>query len=94
MKFLRISLLLFMSFILFLMVACPAFHHTNRLKLAVRHYNDAPSPGTQREIEEANRLDNKDMFFLELVMAGVFGLSIYAFTRSRRIVTWVVGPQR
>lgn len=82
MKILRICLLLFMSLIVLLMVGCPRLYDTKRMTLAWRHYNDAPSEETRREIDEAKRLNNREIIVFEFVMTGILGLSLFAFIRA------------
>ena len=85
-KVLRIFLLLFMSLILLLMAGCPGLHDTKRMALAWRHYNDAPSEETRREIDDAKRLNNREIMVFEVVMLGIFGLSLFAFIRAGKSV--------
>jgi hypothetical protein len=82
----RILLLLFMGLLLLIMASCPGLYDTKRAALAARHYLDAPSEETQREIEEAKKLDKRDLVVFELAMLGIFGLSIFAFIRAGKRV--------
>jgi hypothetical protein len=82
MKVLRIVLLLFMSLILFMMVGFPGSYDSKRRFAAQRHYSEAPSEETGREIAEAKKLDARDIRSFEFKMLGVLGLSFYAFTRA------------
>jgi hypothetical protein len=86
MKVLRIFLLLFMTLILLMMVGCPRLYDSKRRFAAHRHHANAPSEETKREIQEAERLDRQDIMVFEFVMLGVFGLSLYAFTRAGKRV--------
>jgi hypothetical protein len=85
MKVLRIFLLLFMSMVVLMMAGCPAQYDSKRRHTARRHYRDAPSEETRREIEEAKRLDRRDIMVFEFVMLGILGLSVYAFIRAGKI---------
>lgn len=77
---------MFMGLILLMMAGCPGIYDSKRRFAAHRHYADAPSDQTKREIEEAKRLDRRDIIVFEFVMLGVLGLSIYAFTRAGKRV--------
>jgi hypothetical protein len=81
MKLFRLFLLLCMSLIILLMAGCPGLHDTKR-KLAWRHYHDAPGEETRREIDEARRLNNREIVVFEVVMVGIFGLFLVAFIRA------------
>jgi hypothetical protein len=84
MSVLRFFLLLFMGFLLLVMAGCPGLYDSNRRAIAHRHYYDAPSEATRIELEEAKRLDRRDIVVYELVMAGVFTVAVYAFIRAGR----------
>ena len=86
MKVLRISLLFVMGLIVLMMAGCPGLYDTRRRALAVRHYLEAPNEETKREVDEARRLDRKDIIVLEFVMSGVFSLSLFAFIRAGKRV--------
>jgi len=86
MKVLRIFLLLFMSLILLMMAGCPGLYDSKRRFTAQRHYEDAPSEETRREIEDAKRLDKRDIMVFEFVMLGILGFSVYAFIRAGKSV--------
>ena len=88
----RIFLLLFMVLILLMMVGCPGLHDTTRHFEAYRHYRNAPSEETKRELDEAKRLDSHDIMVFEFVMLGILGLSVYAFTRAGKRVNKVAAP--
>jgi hypothetical protein len=86
MKVLRILLLLFMTSVVLLMAGCPGLYDSQRRFTAQRHYGDAPSEETRREIEEAKRLDRRDIWVFEFVMLGVLGFSVYAYIRAGKSV--------
>jgi len=100
MKVLRIFLLLFMAFVLLLMAGCPGLHDSKRSFSSHRHFFDAqrqhetaPSVETQRaldaatrELENAKRLDRRDIMFFEAFMLGILGVAIYAFIRGGKSV--------
>jgi hypothetical protein len=79
MKVLRIFLLMFMAFVLLLMAGCPGLYDSKRRSEAERRYARAPNEETRRGIEEAKRLDRRDIFVFEMVMAGILGASAYGF---------------
>ncbi len=81
MKVIRFLLLVFMISIVLMMVGCPCLQHTTRRAIATRHYYDAPSDRTEREVDEAKRLDRRDILVFELVMAGLFVLSLRGYDR-------------
>lgn len=87
MTVLRIFLLLFTSLILLLMAGCPGLRDSTRRFTAERHYHDAPSAETRQELNEAKRLDHRDVVVFEFVMLGMFGLSFYAFIRAGKRAT-------
>jgi hypothetical protein len=92
MNVLRILLLPLMSLIILMMVCFPGLWDSKRYFEAYRHYRDAPSGETKREIEDAKRLHSRDIMVFEFVMLGFFGLSVYAFIRTGKRVDKVPGP--
>jgi hypothetical protein len=100
MKPLRILLLLFMTFVVLLMACGPGlydskrrFRSRHRYYWAQRNYESAPGVQAQREVEEArrgvedaNRLDRRDIMVFEIFMLGVLGASVYAFIRAGKSV--------
>jgi hypothetical protein len=96
MKVLRIFLLLFIGLVVLIQVRIPGLHDTQRRFLAVRHlkeahqkFESAPGTETQRELEaatleleEARRLDRRDLIVIELFLLGLLGTSAYAFIRA------------
>jgi hypothetical protein len=79
----RIILLLFMSLVVWMMVCCPGLWDSKRSFEAHRLYYDAPSEQTRRDLEEAKRLDRRDIMKFELVMIGILGVSAYSFIRAK-----------
>jgi ABC-type uncharacterized transport system substrate-binding protein len=71
-----------MSLIVLMMVGCPPFHDSTRRARAYHQYFDAPNEETLRELEEAKSLDRRDEKIFECVMAGVLGVSFFAFIRA------------
>ena len=86
MKVLRTFLLLFITVVVLLMAGCPGLYDSKRRFDAQRHYGDAPSEETRREIEEAKRLDRRDIMVFEFVMLGILGFSVYVFIRAGKRV--------
>jgi hypothetical protein len=82
MRVFRVFLLLFMSVIVLLMAGCPGLYDSKRREIAHRHYTAAPSDSTLKELDEAKRLDSRDILVFELVMAGVLALSVIGFDRA------------
>jgi len=82
----KLLLLLFMGFLLPFMASCPGLYDSRRSAIAHRHYFESPSQGTQMELEEAKRLNQRDILIYESVMAGMFALAVYAFLRAGRKV--------
>jgi len=95
MKAIRILLILFITYILLLMVGCPGLYDSKRRFSSRRHLSDADrqnvfarTSDTQKaveaarlEVEEANRLDRRDILIFEAVMLPILGVSVYAFIR-------------
>ena len=86
MKVSRMFLLLFMTLVGLLMAGCPGLYDSKRRSVAQRHYGDTPSEETRREIEDAKRLDRRDIMVFEFVMLGILGFSVYAFIRAGKSV--------
>lgn len=86
MRLLRLFLLLFMGFLLLVMAGCPGLYDSKRRAIAHQHYFDAPSETTRTELEQAKRLDRRDVLVFEFVMAGTFAAALYAFIRAGRKV--------
>ena len=100
MKVLRILLLLFMGFVVLLMAGCPglfdskrSFHAHRQYISAQRQHEPAASAETEREIgvakqevEQAKRLDRRDIMVFEVFILGIFCLSLYAFIRVGKSV--------
>jgi len=84
MKAIRIFLLLFISFWLLIMVGCPGMYDSRRTAVAFSHYYDAPSDKTKQELDEAHRLDRRDIFVYESIMAAILAAALYGFTRVGR----------
>ncbi len=82
-RVMRIVLLLFMSLIVWMMVCCPGLWDSKRSFEAHRYYNNAPSEETRRGLEEAKRLDRRDIMKFELVMICILGVSVYGFIRAK-----------
>ena len=62
-----------------LMAACPWLYDSTRRAIASRHYFESPNDSTLKELNEARRLDRRDILVLELVGAGVLALSVLGF---------------
>jgi hypothetical protein len=75
--------LVFMSFIVVMMLGCPAFYDSSRRVTAQHHYGRAPSEETGQEIEKAKRLDRRGIIVFEFVMLAILGTSLFAFYRTR-----------
>jgi len=90
MKVIRIFLLLFMTLWIFLMAGCPAMHDSVRMQRAFNHFYAAPSEKTRQELDEARRLDRRDILVYESVMAVILGATIFGFIRAGRKVDNVV----
>jgi hypothetical protein len=100
MKVLRILLLIFMAFVVLLMAGCPGLYDSKRRFSSHRQFYDAqrqhetaPTAETQRaldgarkQLEDAKRLDRRDIMFFEAFMLGILGVSIYAFIRAGKSV--------
>jgi hypothetical protein len=82
MRAIRILLLLFMTFWILLMVGCPGLHDSRRRIEAANNYHDAPSDKTRQELEEARRLDWRDILVMESFMAVILGAAIFGFIRA------------
>jgi len=52
--------------------------------VAHRHYYDSPSDETRRELDEAHRLDRRDILVYESIMAVVLAAAIYGFVRLEK----------
>ena len=100
MKVLRIFLLMFMAFVMLLMAGCPGLYDSKRRFSSHRQFYDArrqheiaPTPETQRafdvakrELDDAKRLDRRDIMVFEIFMLGILGVSVYAFIRAGKSV--------
>jgi hypothetical protein len=100
MKVLRILLRMFMAFVVLMMAGCPGLYDSKRRFSSHRQFYDArrqhetaPTVEKQRaldlarqELEDAKRLDKRDIMFFEVFMLGVLGVSVYAFIRAGKIV--------
>ena len=86
MRLLRVFLLLCMGLIVLMMAGCPGLYDSKRRVTAHRHYYDAPNEETKRELENAKRLDRRDIIVFETVMLGIFGVSVFAFVRIDKCV--------
>jgi len=84
MKVVRILSLLFMCLWLFIMAAYPGFYDTARTAVAYSHYYDAPSDITKHELDEARKLDRRDIFVFESIMAAILAAAAYGFIRVGR----------
>jgi hypothetical protein len=80
----RALLLLFIVFLLLTMASCPGLWDTKRRAVAHRHYIDSPSQATEKELEDAKRLDRRDIIIFECVMGCIVGLAFYALIRVGR----------
>ena len=83
MKVVRILILLFMVFVAVWMVAFPLMFHSKRLHEARRAHAEAPSEGTRLGLEEAIRLDWKDLKLFEIRCVGILLVFGYLFIRTK-----------
>lgn len=100
MRVLRTFLLLFMTLVVLLMAGCPGLYDSKRRFSSHRQFYDArrqhetaPTAETQRvldgarrELDDAKRLDKRDIIVFEIIMLGILGVSIYAFIRAGKSV--------
>jgi hypothetical protein len=100
MKMLRVFLLMFMALVMLSMVCFPGLYDSKRrfsshrqLYDAQRQHEIASTPETQsafdmatRALEDAKRLDRRDIMVFEIFMLGVLGVSVYAFLRAGKSV--------
>ena len=84
MRFIRAILLLFITFWLLMMVGCPGLYDSRRTFVAHSHFYDVPSEKTKQELNEAHRLDRRDIIVYEIIMAAVLAAAIYGFIRAGR----------
>ena len=84
MRVLRIVLLLFISFWLFLMAGCPGMYDSHRTAVAYHHYFDNKNDETRYEVDAALKLDRRDIFVYEIIMAAILATAIYGFIRAGR----------
>jgi hypothetical protein len=96
MKFVRALLLLFMGFVVLLMLSCPGLQDSKWRLSASKAYFEAARADeagstveTRRRVdvaklklEEAKRLDRKQMFIFELVMIGILVMAGFGFVRA------------
>ena len=82
MRVIRILLFLFMTFWILLMVGCPGLYDSRRMAVAFNHYHDAQTDATRHELDEARRLDRRDILVYESFMAAILGAAIYGFIRA------------
>jgi len=81
---LRWAFILFMSFTLLAMVGCPGLYDSKRRAVASRHYFDSPNEMTKRALEAAKADDRREILICEIVMAAIFGLSLFTYVRFER----------
>lgn len=55
-------------FVVLLMAGCPGLYDSKRRFTAQRHYLRAPREETKREVEEAKRLDRRDIRVFESII--------------------------
>jgi hypothetical protein len=98
MRIVRLLLLLFMGFVVLLMVSCPAIQHTTWTRSAFREFftaQRADEAGSTEEtkrnleaarlkLEEAKRMDRKQILVIELVMLGILVAAGFGFMRAGR----------
>jgi hypothetical protein len=84
MKAVRASLLLFMSLIVLMMTGFPAFYDSKRQAVSSRHHRDAPSAATLKELQDARRLDRRDILIFEFAMAGLVALAAFGLAQTRK----------
>jgi hypothetical protein len=98
MRIVRVLLLLFIGFVVLLMVCLPTASHTKRTRQAFREYFEAQradeagsTAETKRlvevarlKVEEAKRLDRKQILVIELVMLGILVGVGFGFMRAGR----------
>jgi len=100
MKVLRIFLLLFMALVVLAMLVWPGLYDSKRRFSSHRQFYDvrrqhetAPTAETQRalevariELEEAKRLDRRDIMIFETFMLGILGVSVCGFIHAGKRV--------
>ena len=100
MKALRTFLLLLMALVVLAMLIWLGLYDSKRrfsshrqFYEAQRQHEIAPTPETQRDfdeakhaLEEAKRLDRRDIIVVEIFMMGILGVSVYAFIRAGKSV--------
>jgi predicted alternative tryptophan synthase beta-subunit len=93
MKVIRLLLLMFMAFVVLGMLVWPGLYDSKRRFSSHRQFSEArrqheiaPTPETQRAfdaakgvLEDAKRLDRRDIMVFEVFMLGILGVSVYAF---------------
>jgi hypothetical protein len=82
----RICLLLFMGLIFLLTIGYPGLHDSIRYHKAYSAYRNAPNEQTQRALQDAKRLDHRNIMIFECIMFGILGLSVYSFIRAGDVV--------
>ena len=80
-------LIVFISCLILAMVGCPGLYDSKRSVLAHRHYYDAPGQWTQRELDEARRLDRRDILIYELVLGAILVSSVFTLLRLDKNVS-------
>jgi hypothetical protein len=79
----RILLAIFMAFVVLCMISLPGLWDTKRRMHASRVHFSAPSEETRAALEEAKRLDRKDILRFELTCAVILGTAIYFYIRAK-----------
>ena len=85
MRIRRIVILLFMGLVAFVMVTWPALTsgHSKRTRTAYRNFFESRTEETRLALEEAKRLDRKDMLRFELTCTLVLATAARFFIRAK-----------
>jgi hypothetical protein len=82
MKAFRLFLVFVMGLLLFVTVCYPGLYDSKRRAAAQLNYTEAPNDMTRMELENAKRIDRRDLLLCELVTCGLFAVTVYAFVRA------------
>jgi hypothetical protein len=75
------TLILVISCLILMMVACPGLYDSHTKAVAFRHYSDAPSDATLRELQDAKKSDRWHILIYELVLGGLLAASSLVLIR-------------
>jgi hypothetical protein len=90
----KFLLILFISVCGCVMVGCPGLYDTRRTRVAWRHYHDAPSETTRRELHDAKRLDRREILVWEAILGAALIGAFVALVRVSKVEAITISLSR